>query len=316
MRPLSFILAAGLLAGLSASAQDVAIPASTASLPAQPLGVSDVINVSVFGVSELSAQMRIAADGTVRPKLLAPIKVAGLGIPEIESTIAKAYIDGGLLNEPYVTVSVVEYQSHPVTVSGAVTLPLTFQATRKYTLIDALNRAGGPTKDAGKDILVIRTEPGEDGKTATFTRRFSLRALLEDNDPAANIELSGGEEIRVLQADKVTIVGNIKSPGLYPVPQRGDMTVFQILALSGGTMPYYQKQAYIYRREASGDRNEITVPLQKILDRKAEDIKLEANDILYVPDSRKKRLTAETIEKVIAFGAGVGTSLIIYGTNH
>lgn len=320
MRLLSLIvLAAVPFAGVPLFAQEAQItaaPASGASLPAQPLGVSDVISVSVFGVPELSAQMRIAADGTVRPKLLTPIKVAGLGLPEIEAVIAKAYIDAGQLNDPYVTVSVVEYQSHPITVSGAVVAPTTFQATRKYTLIDALNRSGGLSKDAGKDILVIRTEPGEDGKTATFTKRVLVRALFEDNDPAANLELSGGEEVRVPQADKVTIVGNIKNPGLFPVPQRGDMTVFQLLALAGGTQPYYQKDAYIYRREASGDRNEIRVPLQRILDRKAEDVKLEANDILYVPDSRKKRLTAETLEKLVAFGAGVGTALIIYGTNH
>ena len=44
-----------------------------------------------------------------------------------------------------------------------------------------------------------------------------------------------------------------------------------MLALSQGLMPYAAKEAYIYRREGNGNKNEIPIPLSKIMERKAAD---------------------------------------------
>jgi polysaccharide export outer membrane protein len=57
-----------------------------------------------------------------------------------------------------------------------------------------------------------------------------------------------------------------------------------MLALSGGLDSFSRKKAYIYRAEPGNPtKREIEVPLKRILDRKSPDVKLPANDILYVP---------------------------------
>ena len=48
--------------------------------------------------------------------------------------------------------------------------------------------------------------------------------------------------------------------------------------------------------------------LKKVVQRKAEDVRLEASDILYVPDSNAKRALYRAGEIAI----GVGTSVALY----
>jgi polysaccharide export outer membrane protein len=89
-----------------------------------------------------------------------------------------------------------------------------------------------------------------------------------------------------------------------------ELTVLKMLALSEGLMPFAAKEAYIYRREGNGKKNEIPIPLSRIMERKAPDEPLLANDILYVPDNKGRRMTLGALEKVLAFGAGAGTALV------
>jgi polysaccharide biosynthesis/export protein len=71
--------------------------------------------------------------------------------------------------------------------------------------------------------------------------------------------------------------------------------------------------AYIYRREGASGKNEIPIELKKILDRKAPDVPLQADDILYVPDNSGRRITAAAIEKIILFGSTAGATALVYG---
>src|SRR5664280_2199111 len=98
-----------------------------------------------------------------------------------------------------------------------------------------------------------------------LTLRVNVRGLIDDADPALNLKLTGGEEVRVPEVGKIYIVGNVKKPGAFPVQDGGDTTVFQMLAMAEGLTPYSGKEAFIYRREAGGGKNEIAVPLEKIM---------------------------------------------------
>ena len=56
--------------------------------------------------------------------------------------------------DPFVNVTVAEYNSRPISVMGAVRKPITFQAVGQVTLLDALARAEGLAQDAGTEILI------------------------------------------------------------------------------------------------------------------------------------------------------------------
>jgi polysaccharide export outer membrane protein len=296
----------------SAQTRPPALPETPgANLPAQPIGANDLVAVSVYDAPELTRTVRVSTDGFIRlPMLKQRVKTQGLMPSELELAIAKALQDEQIIVDPFVTVNVAEYNSHPISVAGAVKLPLTFQATGPVTLLEAITRAGGLAPEAGPEILVTRTQPGLDGTSSALVQRILVKGLINAADPALNIVLNGGEEIRVPESGKVYVIGNVKMPGAYPVGDGTESTVLQMLALSQGLMPFAAKEAYIYRREGNGSKNEIPIPLTKIMERKAPDTPLLANDILYVPDNKGRRMTLGALEKVLLLGAGAGSAAI------
>src|SRR5262249_38050814 len=93
-----------------------------------------------------------------------------------------------------------------------------------------------------------------------------------------------------------------------------ETTVLKMLAVAEGLTPYASKQAYIIRRdEQGGPKREIPVELQNILRRKAADVPLMANDILYVPDNSGKRASMAALERITGFGAATASGVIIWG---
>jgi polysaccharide export outer membrane protein len=283
-----------------------------ANLPAQPIGANDLVAVSVYDAPELTRTVRVSTDGFIRlPMLKQRVKTQGLMPSDLELAIAKALQDEQIIVDPFVTVNVAEYNSHPISVAGAVKLPLTFQATGPVTLLEAITRAGGLAPEAGPEILVTRTQPGLDGTSSALVQRILVKGLINAADPALNIVLNGGEEIRVPESGKVYVIGNVKMPGAYPLGDGTESTVLQMLALSQGLMPYAAKEAYIYRREGNGSKNEIPIPLTKIMERKAADTPLLANDILYVPDNKGRRMTLGALEKMFVLGTAATAAAII-----
>ena len=92
-----------------------------------------------------------------------------------------------------------------------------------------------------------------------------------------------------------------------------ETTVLQILALAEGLAPFAARQAYIYRPDpASGPKREIPVELNQIMKRKAPDVALLANDILYIPDNSGRRLTVGALEKIATFGTATASGLLIW----
>jgi len=289
-------------------------PDLNANLPAQRIGANDLVAVSVYDAPELTRTVRVGADGMMRlPMLKQRIKAEGLMPSELETAIASALQAEQLIVDPFVTVTIAEYNSRPISVAGAVKQPVTFQASGPVTLLEAITKAGGLAPEAGPEILVSRAQSAPDGSVTSLVQRILVKGLIDAADPALNITLIGGEEIRVPEVGKVYVIGNVKKPGAFTVQDGVESTVLKMLALSEGLMPYASKEAYIYRREASGSKNEIPVPLNKIMERKAPDTPLLANDILYVPDNKSRRLTLGVLEKIAVFGAGASTALIYSG---
>lgn len=286
---------------------------TTANLPAQKIGLQDLIAIQVYDSPELTRTVRIGIDGMMRlPMLKEKIHAEGLMPNELEAAIAEALSREGLVVDPFVTVTVAEYASRPVSVAGAVKAPLTFQASAPVTLLEAITRAGGLTPEAGPEILISKTQPGPDGQPASLIQRVPVKALIDVADPEVNLKLTGGEEVRVPEAGKIFVVGNVKKPGAFPVQDGSESSVLKMLALAEGLMPYAGRQAFIYRREASGSKNEIPIELSKIMDRKAADAPLLPNDILYIPDNHGKRLGMAALEKLLLFGSTAGATALIY----
>jgi polysaccharide biosynthesis/export protein len=274
------------------------------NLPSQKLGVDDLVGVSVYDAPELTRTLRVEEDGTIHlPLLKEGVQAAGLLPRQLETSIAVALKLEQILVDPFVKVTVVEYHSRPISVMGAVHRPVTFQSVGQVTLLDALARAEGLTNDAGTEVLITR---------GGLAERIPIKKLMKDADPSVNYELHGGEVIRVPEAGKIFVVGNVRKPGAFAVRDPNDNSVLRMVALSEGLMPFAAKEAYIYRRDETGAKQEIPVALEKIMQRKSPDVTLETDDVLYVPDNKTRRTTFTVIDRITAFGSATASGLLIW----
>lgn len=289
-------------------------PGESANLPIEQIGPADLIGLTVYDSPELTRSFRVDSAGTIRlPMLQQHIQAAGLNPEELENAIKAALINGGILVDPVVTVSVVEYRSRPINVVGAVRNPVTFQDTGTVTLLDAISQAGGLTDNAGQEILISREQTNTDGKSTTLIQRVSVHDLYNSADPLSNLPLHGGEVVRVPEAGRFYVVGNVKNPGIFAIDDSGDSSVLKALALTHGLDRFPANIAYIYRTEGgTGGKSEIPIPLNKIMRRQAPDVQLMANDVLYIPEAHGRRATATVIGRLVIIGAAIGTTLLYY----
>jgi polysaccharide export outer membrane protein len=210
-------------------------------------------------------------------------------------SIAEALKAQHLFVEPIVDVSVVEYRSRDVTISGAVKAPVTVQEFGNLHVLDALNDAGGLLPESGPEIVVERA----DGTA----RRISVHELFDGLHPELNLPIVAGDKIRVPEFERVFVVGNVKQPGALPYLDMQDTTVLKVLAQSGGLDSFSSDKAYIYRPQpGSSQKKEIEIPLRRILNRKSQDVKLAANDILYIPTNRGMKASASVLNHVTGMG--------------
>ena len=307
---------------LSLSAQQISAPSQANidqqgptivyNLPSQPIGVDDLLAVSIYDAPEFSRTVRVSSDGQIKlPMLKEKILVQGKLPNEIESTIAAELSSEGLLVDPVVTISVAEYKSRPITVVGAVKSPITFQSLPGTTLIDAITRAQGLTDDAGADVILTKTISDAKGQSTSMSQRIPIRGLLTGEDSSKDIALTGGETIRVPESPKVFVVGDVLKPGSISLHDTsGETTVLKAVALSQGLTPYASKTAYIFRRDSATNQEGIPVELTRILDRKTPDVLLQPSDILYIPDNKTRRMTMGSLEKILGLGQSATPALI------
>ena len=118
------------------------------------LGAQDLIEVSVFGVEDLSKTVRVNSNGQISLPLVGAVMAGGRTIPELETELAKRYADG-YLQRPQVTVFVKEFSSQRVTLEGAVKEPGIYPITGKTSLLQAISVAKGldPLADLSGVVL-------------------------------------------------------------------------------------------------------------------------------------------------------------------
>lgn len=118
------------------------------------IGPSDLIEISVFQVPELSKTVRVGARGTLSLPLIGHVQASGLTSQELETLIARK-LQESYLQDPQVSVFIKEFISQRVTVEGNVNKAGVFPISGKTTLLQAIALAGGLDKLANDEGIKI-----------------------------------------------------------------------------------------------------------------------------------------------------------------
>ena len=293
------------------AASGTVFPDATTATPVKPapvapssgdatirLGTGDLVELSVYDVPEMDTKTRVSSTGDIYLPLIDYVHVDGLTADEAESVIEKRLEQGGYVKTPHVQLFVHEYASAGANVLGEVNKPGVYPVLGEQTLFSVISAAGGFTDRAGKSISITRRDQ-------TATPITVPLALNPQDHPETNIAIYPGDTIMVRRADVVFVVGEVSRPSGLMMGDGGRLSVLQAIALAGGTTPTARMSGARIIRKGPNGLTELPVPLKNLMKAKAEDIQLEANDILFVPSGHNLGRTSATALQMAA------TSLLI-----
>jgi polysaccharide export outer membrane protein len=245
------------------------------------IGSGDVLRIIVLGQADMTGEFPVDSEGIITFPILGKVKSAGHSAPELERKLTTLLADG-YLKRPQVTVTVKEYGSQKVYVTGEVSRPGPYPLRADRSLLALLADIGPLGTNAGHEVVVIRSPSGSlplplnvDGGraagegapadpaafpdlTGAETFRVSLQELQSGN-PERNILLQRGDTVYVPKAAQVYITGSVARPGPYRYQEGA--TVLQALTLAGGVNERGSSKRVKILRIVAGKKVEIKAQL-------------------------------------------------------
>jgi polysaccharide export outer membrane protein len=172
-------------------------------------------------------------------------------------------------------------------------------------------------EDLPNDATSARDNAGPADKSAPSDTRgqaassntveIDLKKLLDTGDSNLNVLVYPGDVIKVPRAGLVYVVGEVKKAGGFVLKSNENISVLQAIALAEGlTRTSSSSFARIIRTsEATGQRREIPIDVNKILAGKKADPMLEPRDILFIPNSAARSALFRGMEAALSIGTGV-----------
>lgn len=274
------------VAGAVRSAGLGVVPPDFAQLKLAP---GFLLNLSVLEDSDFEGSFRVDQDGNITVPVLGAIHVAGDTASEARNRIRQKLLDGNVLKDPQVVLSVAEYTAPEVTILGEVSTPGKYPLLAPHKLIDVLALAGGTTMMAGNEIEITGSGGGEQQPSLIHYSKATAPKDVE------NVLVHSGDTVIVKRAGIVYVLGAVNRPGGFVMQENGTLNVLQAVALAYGTSNTAATGTfYLLRRNADGTVARLEVPYRKMAHGKRADVELHAADILFVPTSGLKAVFANT----------------------
>ncbi len=282
-------------------------------------GPGDQFVLHVVDLEEISDKpLRVDPGGFVDLPLAGRMDVGGLTLEQFKSEL-KAKLSR-YISDPAVTVNLTASESQPVSVVGEVNNPGVHQLSGSRRLLEVISMSGGLKPDAG-DTVIITREPQWgainaahakiDPATGGSTLAIPVDSLMSLKTPEENIVIRPNDVISIPKAELIFVLGDVKKAGGFALSSHSSISLLKALSLAEGLGPDdAAKHARILRTlpDSDGTPREIPVDINKIINGKAPDVQLLANDVLFVPHSGVKVTSRRALEAAI----GISSGLLIY----
>lgn len=159
------------------------------------VGVSDDIRIHVWDNPELSTETTVRPDGTVTMPLVGDFPAAGNSPSELREIIRTRLSDYVQVDKSSIAVEVANVNSYRFTVSGEVSEPGIHEAQRYVTVAEAIAMAGGFTRFASKEELVLQRRDRETRGVREIPIVYP--AIASGEHPEMNLVLLPGDSLHV-----------------------------------------------------------------------------------------------------------------------
>lgn len=253
------------------------------------IGPSDVIEIRVANAPELSGTYAVSATGAILMPYLGGINVKDKTAPGLAKWIADGLREE-YLKDPQVTVTVSQYNSRSFYIQGAVRSPGVYIVKGKASLFKLINIAGGLSETHGSVAFIFKqaNKPVADEKDEKYElKQVNISSLFNGNFDQ-NVLIEPGDLVNIPPANVFYLAGEVTAPGSYSL--KDGTTLRQAIALARGTtFKAALGRGVIFREDTkTGKRLEIPVNIGEVMKGTKEDLLLQANDIVIVPNSKLK----------------------------
>ena len=195
---------------------------------------------------------------------------------DVYDFILDGKMDGNLILEEGDIIIVPTYKQI-VDLSGNVKRPMSFELEEGETVEDLLRYAGGFTGDAYKENLRMVRQNGKEYQVFTVDQPDYATFKLMDGDALAVGAMLDRFE------NKLEIKGAVYRPGTYQLGN-GIETVSELIAKADGLKgDAFTNRALLHREREDLTLEVIPVDIKAVLNGSAPDIRLQKNDVLYIP---------------------------------
>ncbi len=259
------------------------------------IGPGDILSVQVFDTPELSTDsVRVSKNGEVNLPVLGLVNVKGLNPIQAAVRIESELRSHGLMLEPHVTVSVIEYASEVATILGEVKDPGVYPIWGGRHLLDLIALAGGLSTEAGKIVTIAHRDDPHHPKIIHLVQ--NVKSLGAQQNPL----ILPDDTVEVGRAGIIYVLGAFNKQGGFLIDNNERVSLLQAITLAGGWAPSAAlSKARLIRKVPQG-HEVLRLDLKHILYGKQADVRIENGDILYVPSSLGKTLATRGIEAIIA----------------
>lgn len=273
--------------------------ASIGGLTDEPIAPGQVVHVLVFDAPDFSLTTRVSEHGDIAFPILGSVHVDGLDSEGASKLIADQLKQRDLMIDPHVTVTVDGYSSG-ITILGEVRAPGIYPAPGKHLLSDVIATAGGLTANSGRVIEISNT------KNPSAKEEVPWDPTMRDTS-SYDRPVQPGDRILVRSCGIAYIGGHVTRPGAYSLCGSPQITLSELVALSGGEMPLTaEKSTYLIRTQSDGTRTVQAVDIHKVLQATAADPVIHEDDIVYVTPSTIK----DALNRAVNFAQALSSSLL------
>lgn len=155
------------------------------------IGPEDVLSIYVWKEEAFSKTVPVRMDGKISLPLINDVQAAGFTALQLKEVLTKKLKE--FVENPNVSVTVVEANSFKVFISGQVRNPGVYRLRSETSLLQFIPMVGGFTDWADqKRILIIRREGGHEKRL-----RVNYKKIVKGENPESNIILKAGDTIIV-----------------------------------------------------------------------------------------------------------------------
>lgn len=186
------------------------------------LGIDDEIQISIWGASQQTYQLRVESNGALNIPDIGPVYVAGMEFLKAKELIKKRLFAiyqgmGGQYPSTFAEVSISNLRSIKINVIGEVMVPGTYTLPSTASAFNALYLSGGPNENGSfRSIQLIRDEK--------IIKTIDVYDFLINANTQGNIQLREQDIIYIPTYQKrVEVAGAFKRNGIFELTEKENL---------------------------------------------------------------------------------------------